>query len=95
MEIGVPIDVDGDNVTNIELTAVTNFAGFLVLTDLVAGFPGSPGDTATVAVVLEIDATVRRSYFISFQLTVTANPSGASCMGNTIFNFDAGFVPPP
>ena len=86
LEIGVPIDVDGDNVTLIELTAETNFAGFLVLTDLVAGVSVPPGGIAEVTVELEIDLSTL-FISISFQLTATANPSGASCMGNTIFSF--------
>ena len=96
LEITVPIDIEGTNAILVTLTALTNFDGFLDLSDEVAGREIQPGDSIVVVInsSAEVDLTERRRYTILTQATAIVNPSGAVCTGTDFRSFLVGNSPP-
>jgi hypothetical protein len=90
LAIVIPIDIEGTSATLTKLTALTNFQGFVDLTDQVAGMEIVPGGTVTVNLPVLFDLTERRRYTILMQITATANPSGKVCTGTDFKSFLAG-----
>ena len=95
LDVAIPIEAVGEGGGEIildMLTAQTSFAGFLDLTDQVQGITLSPG-IAPVVVELQgtIDATVRMTYSILYNVLGTRVNDNAQCTGMELVSFEAGF----
>lgn len=95
VQVQIPFDVNGEGVTLTSMTADTNFAGFLNLTDQAAGVFVEPGGTTVVTLEGVIDLTVRRRYSILAELTGVAEPTQSVCTGSDSIEFFAGNPAPP
>jgi hypothetical protein len=93
-EIVVPVTIDGDAAEIIALTANTNFAGFLDLSDQVAGQVVEPGGSISANIVTTFDLTVRQRYTLLIQVVASAVPTGTICTGTNFTEFLAGNPPP-
>ena len=94
LDIVLPVEIEGTSATITKLTALTNFAGFLDLTDQVGGIEIPPGGTVKVSIPVTFDLTVRMRYTILTQVTAITNPSGQVCTGTDFNSFYAGNIPP-
>ncbi|GAX25238.1 hypothetical protein FisN_5Lu374, partial [Fistulifera solaris] len=93
-EIVVPVTIDGDAAEIIALTANTNFAGFLDLSDQVAGQVVEPGGSISANIVTTFDLTTRQRYTLLIQVVASAVPTGTICTGTNFTEFLAGNPPP-
>jgi hypothetical protein len=95
LNIVIPVKTEGESATLVKLTALTNFLGFLDLTEQVAGMEILPGGSVNVSLPsTDVDLSQRRRYTIVTQVTATANPSGETCTGTDFNSFFAGNIPP-
>lgn len=90
LDIVIPVEIAGESARMESLTALTNFAGFLDLTDQVAGQIIPAGGSLPVTLSAELDLTVRRRYTILTQVTARALPSNQLCAGTDFNSFFAG-----
>ena len=90
INVVLPIDVRGDSATFQSMTAQTNFAGFLDLTDQVVGTVVQPGGSVAVMLQGALDLTQRREYTAVFSVTAITNPTGEICEGMSFDSFTAG-----
>jgi hypothetical protein len=93
LDIEIPITIEGDEICLETLTAITNFAGMLDLSDQVAGMCVPPGGTITVTLGATIDATTQQRYSVLATLTGTEVPSNRPCSGTDFLSFVAGGIP--
>ena len=94
LDVVIPVEIEGSSATLVTLTVLTNFAGFLDLTDQVAGMEIPPGGSVSLSIPATLDLTQRIRYTILSQVTATANPSGQICTGTDFNSFFAGNVRP-
>jgi len=95
LEIIVPIEATTtEPIILTSLTAMTNFAGDLDLTDQVEGQTISPG-SAPVIVTLEgtIDASTQMRYTLFFNINGNVVATGQPCTGMDMLSFLAGNEP--
>jgi hypothetical protein len=94
LQISIPIEVEGgEAITLTKLTADTNFAGFLDLTDQVAGVTVQPGETIVATLEGTVDFSTAKTYTIDFYVEGT-NADGDLCVGEETVSFEAGGLPP-
>jgi len=95
IQITVPISATGSQTILLtSLTAMTNFAGDLDLTDQVEGQTIGPG-SSPVLVTLEgtIDASEQMRYTLMFNIEGVVEATGQPCTGMDMLSFLAGNVP--
>jgi hypothetical protein len=90
VDVEIPIEIRGPNVTLENLTVVTNFAGELDLSDQVAGALAPPGGTVTVTLGGTVDFSERLEYTFSATVTGTHASTGELCAGTDVLSFFAG-----
>lgn len=90
IDIAIPIEIAGDAAELATLTALTDFAGFIDLTEQVAGQVVPVGGMLTVTISYEFDLTIRRRYSMLVQITAAALPSRQLCTGTDFISFMAG-----
>jgi hypothetical protein len=93
LNIAVPISVSGEAITLTKLTADTNFAGLIDLTDQVAGQTVEPGGSVVATLEGEVDFSTAQTYTLDFDVEGT-NASGDLCVGQETVSFEAGGIPP-
>ena len=86
----IPIDIQGDSATLENLTALTNFAGFLDFSDQVRGQPLEAGGSVYLTIPTTLDLTERRRHTALTTISAMANPSGVLCQGTEFSSFLAG-----
>jgi len=94
IDVLIPISVAGESATFQTMTAMTNFAGFLDLTDQVVGLTVEPGGSVPVSLEGTLDLTERKTYSSLFTISAVLNPSGQLCQGMSFDSFVAGHPVP-
>lgn len=90
LDVTIPFTIQGESVTLQTMTAMTNFAGFLDLTEQVAGQVVEPGGSVPVVLQGTLDLTVRQTYSAFTTITGIESPSGNFCEGMDFSSFVAG-----
>ena len=94
LDISLPITAIGEDVTITSLTAMTNFAGLIDLTDQVVGQPPiGPGGSLVVTLEGTIDASERMRYTIIYNIEGVRVSDGSICTGMEMVSFEAGRDP--
>jgi hypothetical protein len=87
MDIQIPVTMNGNEICLETLTAITNFAGMLDLSDQVRDVCVPPGGTVTVTMEAPIDGTTQQRYSILATITGTEIPSERPCNGTDFISW--------
>ena len=88
-DILIPITITGGSITLESLKILSNFDGFIDLSDQIQGRVVSAGDTVPVTLQVNFDLTERRRYTLFAQLSGTGS-QGEQCLGQDFESFFAG-----